>query len=280
MNAENSTSLFRRVLSPRIVTALVGIPLVAFVVWWGGWPFNLLVTLLAFLALRELQIAVRNSEYGAAGWRVWSLVGYVAIGASIWLDYERLPAPLWSGVLAAVLLGLCVVFYRTRERVNSSLNLGTVAMTTLATGYVGLFALFPVLRELENGKWFWLTLICVWSCDTLAYFAGRALGRRKVTSLSPGKTLEGFIGGWLGAIIAGVLVAYFAGLPLGHGAILGAVLGIVTPIGDLAESFWKRELGVKDLGALFPGHGGVLDRTDSLLFAVLASLICVSILRS
>ena len=116
----------------------------------------------------------------------------------------------------------------------------------------------------------WLTLLAVWSGDTVAYFAGRKFGKEKLTPLSPGKTWEGAVAGLVATICVSVPVARLLDIEPRHGLALGVLIALAAPLGDLAESFWKRELGVKDLGGCLPGHGGVLDRCDSLLFAVFA----------
>jgi phosphatidate cytidylyltransferase len=117
-------------------------------------------------------------------------------------------------------------------------------------------------------------LVLSWVSDSGAYFGGRAFGRRKlIPSVSPGKTVAGAIAGVLSAILAGALYGWllttWAGLPLGWaaGAAGGALVSVVAQLGDLFESLLKREAGIKDSGALFPGHGGLFDRVDSLLFA-------------
>ncbi|MEN9935766.1 MAG: hypothetical protein RLZZ387_2345, partial [Chloroflexota bacterium] len=124
-------------------------------------------------------------------------------------------------------------------------------------------------NTLEPGAaWIFLVLMITWGQDILAYFVGKYLGRTKMTSLSPKKTWEGAGGGLLGAIGGGLLAATLFGLPLSmaDSVLLGVVGGIIGPLGDLSESFIKRQVGVKDAGHLIPGHGGILDRIDSVLF--------------
>jgi phosphatidate cytidylyltransferase len=122
--------------------------------------------------------------------------------------------------------------------------------------------------EADRGAWIMLSVaVCVWSTDTFAFFTGRAVGKHKLApKLSPGKTVEGFIGGLLGGVIAGALFGRWIGLSLESGAVIGAIAGLIGPLGDLFESGLKRELGIKDFGNLMPGHGGMLDRFDSLMF--------------
>ncbi|WP_369680427.1 phosphatidate cytidylyltransferase [Veillonella dispar] len=122
----------------------------------------------------------------------------------------------------------------------------------------------------------WLVLFTTWASDTFAYFAGRAFGKRKIVpSISPNKTLEGFIGGFIGCIITGAVFSYIVGIPWWMGIHVGMISGILAPLGDLFESKIKRLCNVKDSGTLLPGHGGVLDRFDSLLFAAPITLIYI-----
>ena len=248
--------------SPRILTALVGIPLVLALVWWGGAPFKLFVLLLALIGLRELQNALGRSE-NYRGTRIVGAVAYVAVFCAVWWGISA----LWAASTLATLFIVSVLFYDTSAR----FSLASLSVTMLATIYVALFALLPPLRE--NGVWLWLMLGCVWANDTAAYYVGRALGKHPLTSLSPGKTREGALGGIAFSVAAGAGLGALLKIPVEQGLALGLILGFATIIGDLAESFWKRELGAKDLGTLLPGHGGILDRCDSILFAALATTI-------
>jgi phosphatidate cytidylyltransferase len=123
--------------------------------------------------------------------------------------------------------------------------------------------------DLGTGTW-WLVLmfLVTWANDSAAYFVGKAIGRHPCAPyLSPKKTWEGTIGGWIGGLVATPLLGYWlVGLPWVQGLALGALVATVAPFGDLAKSMVKRQMGVKDFSALIPGHGGMLDRIDSLLF--------------
>ena len=249
-------------ISPRILTALIGIPIVLVIVGLGGVPFKLFVLALALLGLRELQNALDRSE-DYRGAKLVGAVAYISVFWAVWWGVST----LWAIATLASLLILSVLFYDTTAR----FSLASLAVTMLATFYVSLFALLPPLRE--SSHWLWLMLFCVWANDTAAYYAGRAFGKNKLTSLSPGKTREGALGGIIASVVVGAVLALAFKIPFAQGLGLGLILGFATIFGDLSESFWKRELGVKDLGALFPGHGGVLDRCDSILFAALATTI-------
>lgn len=250
-------------ISPRILTALIGIPLVLLLVWLGGLWFKFLILALALIGLRELQNALGRSE-DYRGTRLVGAVAYVALGCAVWWGIS----PNWATATLAALLVLSVIFYDSTAR----FSLASLAVTLLATLYVGLFALLPPLRQ-DHAPFLWLMLGCVWANDTAAYYVGRALGKKKLTTLSPGKTREGALGGLVFSVIAGAGLSSLLQIPPVEGLILGLILGFATILGDLSESFWKRELGVKDLGTIFPGHGGVLDRCDSILFAALATTL-------
>lgn len=145
--------------------------------------------------------------------------------------------------------------------------------TTLPAVYIGvMLGECLALRMLPHGLW-WMVfaLAVVWGNDTLAYFTGVTVGRHRLwPRLSPKKTWEGTIGGWVGAAIIGGVLAAYAPLPLGAlaGVVLGAIGGVLALFGDLSISMVKRQVGVKDSGSLFPGHGGMLDRLDSVLFVI------------
>lgn len=256
-------------LSPRVLTALVGIPIVLAFVWKGGDVFKGFCAVLAMGALRELQMAVGKSpRYGGA--KILGGVAYVAVFFAVWNGLFK----FWSAGTLVALLVLAVLFYGT----SGQISLASLSVTLFCTLYIALFALLPPLREIGDGRLFLLVLACVWACDTASYYGGRTFGKHKISALSPGKSWEGFVFGLLTSAGVAVAVAYYArapqwNLPLSEALALGIVLGIAAPLGDLAESFFKRELGVKDLGTLFPGHGGILDRCDSILFAALAATL-------
>jgi len=258
--------------STRVVTAVICIPLVCLVVRSGGWAFWLVVAVLALIALNELERALERSDR-VAGARLVGLAAYPAL--AYWLAaLGGKGVLLWPFDLAAALLVLAVMVYGPSGKVS----LLSLSLTLFGTLYVGLFGFLWLLRALpgDGQALFWLTLLSVWASDTVAYYAGRAFGRNPLTPLSPGKTREGSLGGFVAAVVTAMLIAGIARLSPVHGLALGLIVALAAPLGDLAESFWKRELGVKDLGTLLPGHGGVLDRCDSLLFAAFAVYLYAS----
>jgi phosphatidate cytidylyltransferase len=180
-----------------------------------------------------------------------------------------------SAVLMAGTLTLMTLFFaswfllrfRDLEKV-----IGQLAILLFAIFYIPLLlGHMPLLRALPNGReWIFLVLFIVMFCDTFAYFVGSSIGcRRLYPAISPKKSIEGACGGLVGSVFGALIFKYlfFGQLRVVDAVILGIGLGIIGQIGDLFESMLKRSSGVKDSGTLIPGHGGILDRLDSLLFA-------------
>jgi len=180
--------------------------------------------------------------------------------------------------LTLFILTFGLIFLLRIEEIKSSA--GEVAILFLGVVYVPfLLTHLALLREVTYGvQWIFLLLIIVMSGDTAAYYAGRTLGKRKLyPKVSPNKTIEGSLGGLVGSL-AGVFIAratFFPQLSLADSIVLPLLLGVLGQLGDLFESMLKRSFGVKDSGTIVPGHGGILDRLDSILFAAPAAFLYV-----
>lgn len=259
-------------LKTRLLTALIGIPLVLFLVWQGGAFYAALIMLLALLAMRELITTSRSSSTPLAG--IWGyfllLCNFFLLTAVAWGLHHQL-AMLWL-LPVLLLLGAVMKFSGSRK-----LTLASISVTFLAASYVSLFAFLLLLRgfPIWGQTLTWAVLLAVWSGDSAAYFAGKSLGRRMLTPLSPKKTVEGTLAGFAAALVVGFAMCYYGGIswPISLG--VSALAALTAPIGDLVASYWKRELDAKDFGTLLPGHGGVLDRCDSLIFAGFAVYLFV-----
>lgn len=248
---------------------LVGIALAAVVfvtLGLGPIPTMILVGALTLLAVMELFNAMR-----VAGLRPATLLGLVGAVALPAATYVRGDAgyPLVIGL--AVVFGM--LWYLTgADTERPVLNLG---LTLTGIMWIGGLAAFAALMLRSDGGIGLLmaTIIITAASDTLAYLGGRAYGTKSFHSASPNKTWEGTLTGFFGALFAGLVIGVTDLIGVFETQfvsviVLAAVVGVLAPIGDLAESLVKRDLGIKDMGTLLPGHGGVLDRVDGLLFAL------------
>ncbi len=247
----------------------VGLALAALVLaamWFGPYTTLLLVVVMALLAVLELYNAMRM-----AGLRPATLLGIVGTVAAPAAAYYRGDAAFPLIVALAVVFGtLWYLVGADTERPVLNLSL-----TILGIFWVGGLAAFGALMlRLDGGIQLLLsTIIITVASDTMAYIGGRAYGSRPFHHASPNKTWEGTLTGFVGASFAGFAIGITDMGTIWDGNLvaavaLGVVVGCLAPMGDLAESVVKRDLGVKDMGTLLPGHGGVLDRLDGLLFAL------------
>ncbi len=244
--------------------AMVGVLLAA--MWFGPDTTLLLVSVLALLGVLELYNAMR-----LAGLRPATLLGIVGTVAAPAAAYYRGDAAFPLIVAMAVVFGtLWYLVGADTERPVLNLSL-----TMMGIFWVGGLAAFAALMLREDGgiQLLLSAILITVASDTMAYIGGRAYGSRPFHHASPNKTWEGTITGFLGAVFAGFAIGVTDMGTIWDGNLvpalmLGAVVGCLAPIGDLAESVVKRDLGIKDMGNLLPGHGGVLDRVDALLFAL------------
>lgn len=250
----------------RVLAAVVGLGIILPVIVWGG-PVGveLMVPVFALLALDEVAAMAFPER------RVRALLWLAAGSALVYGAALYAPAQVGGAAIAAVLGSFLWVLAAPGRTLDGAAD--QVGRYVLGIAWVGgLIAFVPLLRRLDGGvAWIFLALAIPWCGDTGAYFAGRTFGRRKLYELvSPKKTVEGFVGGLL-ASVGGALAVRALGLPevpALHAAALGLVGGAAAVAGDLSESMLKRAFGVKDSGRIMPGHGGLLDRIDSLLFVV------------
>jgi phosphatidate cytidylyltransferase len=252
-------------LVSRVLVALVGLPLVLVVVWAGGWWLFALAAVAAVLALHEYALMIRSLRpviLAAYAGALLSLVG-AHLGGLEWT---------MAGFLSTMALAFLLHWIATTRQSATV----AIASTVLGAGWIGLgLPHLLLLREIpsEGELATFTVLLAVWAGDIGAFFAGRLIGRHKLApALSPGKTWEGFLFGTAATIFVAFVALYKQDyLSIGQSIVLGVVIGIAAPLGDLFESALKRDMQVKDSGRLLAAHGGVLDRIDSLLFAVVAS---------
>lgn len=282
---DNKTSLWQRLL-----TAFILIPIVLVVVWFGGWASFAATVILVVLGTYELHTMFVHAGYRPIMWisLCWGLLFLLAA-----------VFPLQRALILEVGLGaiLLVSFPCLFVRKNLDGSIIDWALTLVSALYIGIPTSFLLLIRgfeagviyqppafsisLPGGAWWTLTvLLGVWGFDSAAFFTGRLIGRHKLAArISPAKSWEGAIGGLVFSIIAALLCTVLPlGVPWYLAVVLGILIGVAATLGDLGESLIKRQMHVKDSGQIMPGHGGVLDRIDSMLFAVIVVYLFASLI--
>jgi phosphatidate cytidylyltransferase len=250
-------------LSRRLATAGIGIPLLVLLIGWApSWLFSGIFFLLTVAALREYFAMAFPQSWQD---QCMGIAFGTAISCAVFLN-EGLDAATWLS--AVLLIGFAAYLFTAGKPVE---RLNRLLFTLLGGFYIGyLFPQWVLLFRQPHGRaWVFWVLLVVMVGDTVAYFAGRTFGTRKLApEISPGKTVEGAYGYVAGAIVAGLIGATFLFEQILWPEIfaLSLATSILGQIGDLFESWIKRAFAVKDSGNLLPGHGGLLDRLDSLIF--------------
>ena len=257
-------------LRARILSALILVPIAALIVWTGGWWFFAAIALVALLAGYEFSQLMRQGGYAPTTIFVLAFIGVSLLDAQFpSLDFVQ------PGLTALLILSISWQLFQSQDKMPTT----NWALTVAGGLYVGWLSANTIrLRGLPPDAvglaWTVLAVLVTWGGDTAAYFVGRAIGRHKFwPRLSPRKTWEGIFAGVVGCLLIGALVGYVAMQLTGaigplHGLIVGLLASIVGPFGDLSVSMMKRQMNAKDSSRLIPGHGGLLDRTDSLFFIV------------
>jgi len=249
-------------MGQRIVTGVVAGAAFVGLLAAGGWYYTGLLLLLAVIGYGEF--ARLN---GQAWKRPDALAGFAAV---VLIALPELPfggrLPSFETIAWLLMFVLLAATVTSKNRIQ----LEHASVLLLGAVYVGTgFHYMAVTRDLEHGVfWSALTFACIWASDAGAYFVGKAIGRTKLwPAISPNKTVEGALGGLAIAVIAGLIFSFAQPERLGYGqaALIGLTAAVAGQLGDLIQSAYKRFRGVKDSGKLLPGHGGVLDRTDSWL---------------
>lgn len=285
-------------MKTRILTSLIGVPLILALLFWpGGWPWFWFVVVLMAMAIYEFTKALMAKGI-YVHWMALGFFGVVAIiraapgllGPGI-IGLERPLMSVIGGAVnpesAAVIMMLLLAGDLLWNRRSPLKNVGA---TFFGMGWIALTLPFLVdIRRngqsaadhmalpnavtppfgAQEGAWLmFAVLLVVWAGDSSAYFVGKAIGKHKMApAISPNKTWEGSVGGLTASWIVGMAMTWPLALSPVICLLFGLVVGAAAQVGDLVESAIKREIGIKDFGDLLPGHGGVLDRFDSLLFA-------------
>ncbi|SMC21673.1 phosphatidate cytidylyltransferase [Clostridium acidisoli DSM 12555] len=265
-------------MNKRYIGAVILMPLVIFLLL-GGIYLQALTLILSLFGMYEFYKVIRNEKINPI-----SIVGYIlCIIYYIILSNNLEFKYIMFIFTVAVFIMFCI------PTLNTKYNFIDISVTMLGFIYVAMFFSFIVLVNLKTvtisnhqiaiGKYFvWLIFIASWMCDTTAYYSGRYLGKHKLCpKVSPKKTVEGSLGGLIGSILSCLLFGYIINtyvsdinllhINLVHYAVIGLLCGVFSQFGDLAASSIKRYVKVKDYSNLIPGHGGILDRFDSILFS-------------
>lgn len=250
-------------LAMRIGSALVVFGLFLGSLLLGGWWFTTFVILVMVVSVGEYYATVRSVGYRPLA--LFGLLGVALMGIG-----AHTVGPLAIGGWAAAATAATILFFSLTPRRNALAN---TSITTLGLAWAGMLAFAVLIADGPHPvSHIMFVVLVVAANDVGGYFVGRSLGRRQLApNVSPNKTLEGFIGGLvLSLVIAAILAVFPPWEEIGmvRALVIAGVASLLAPIGDLAESMVKRNLGVKDMGSVLPGHGGMLDRIDGFLFVV------------
>lgn len=263
----------------RWVSALIGMPLVVILLVLGNnYVVDITFAIVAGLSLHEYF----NAFKGKANPVIW--MGYVASGLIALIHI----IPVQHAITIVSILipaGITILFLQVVLS-NMKININDIAITFFGICYISLFLMFvPLIHSMPNGKLLvWFVFAAAWGTDTLAYLVGKAIGKHKFSKISPNKTIEGCIGGIIGAVIFGLGVAclcnnvFNTNFSYVNVLLIQIILSIVGQLGDFSASSIKRYVEIKDFSNLIPGHGGMLDRIDSVIFIAPFAYILLKLL--
>lgn len=248
------------VLYLRVLSAAVGIPVIIYAAWRGGLLLLSVIGVIMLLGIFEMFKILKSLNVRPNKTLTWG-------GALLLLAVAYFQEWSYVGIVLTVLL---ILHLLSLIRHYPEYTPGDSAAGLFTTLYLSLLIYIYIISTLPNGKhWIFIMLLGTWASDTFAYFVGRSFGRHKLTpNLSPKKTWEGAVGGVLGTILTVYIYSkFFISLPPGIAVLLGVLISTASQVGDLIESTLKRQAKIKDSGTIIPGHGGVLDRFDSMLLS-------------
>lgn len=266
------SSLLQNNLFQRVAVAIVGIPLLLWINMTGGVPFLFLVLVLSLMGTFEFRRLAAHRAHPPALPLLLALTAFIQTNFYFrFIDY-------WEALLVMVMILYVIELWR--QQGSQFLNIGStlVGLVYVNLSFGALLRLrmtgsAPGTPGTEAGAALVLLMfVCVWAADIFAYFGGSRLGGKFITRklfprLSPKKTWEGYFAGIIGSVLLSwVCSLYVPGFPDGNAPLIGFMIGVVSPAGDLMESMFKRDAGVKDSSGVIPGHGGVLDRFDTVMF--------------
>jgi phosphatidate cytidylyltransferase len=259
-------------LANRLKVAIILIPTgVGFIVL-GGWAYTALVAIMLGVAAWEYWRMFAQGGYSPSPWILIPGVLLIVISRMLWgLKFND----LILSFLALAAMGVHTIMCE-KDCKHPASDFSATISGLIYLGFLGSFLIS--LRNLPGGLWWvMLAIPAIALGDAGAFFIGRKFGRHPLApKVSPHKTIEGYFGGLLFSIIGGLVLAWLWGFRYSemspvHGLVIGAVLGVLAPLGDLGESMLKRQFGIKDTSSIFPGHGGMMDRMDSWIWGAVIS---------
>ncbi len=252
-------------MKTRVLTALIGLPLLILIIWLNGWYLFGTVIIISLIALLEYQHALKHSKEFELNYIILAILSIIII-TLMRFDFYSIPFCLVS----------CVIILFAFEILSNNPSFSRVVYSLFFLIYIPIMLGFLVMFDntLDGRFTIWIVFLAAFSTDTFAYFGGRALKGPKLTPISPNKTVSGSICGMIASALIVTLYGYLGQVYfdihfslLGY-LMLGALASVIGQIGDISASLIKRTYDIKDFGKLLPGHGGVLDRFDSVIFIV------------
>ena len=255
----------------RILTGVIGLPIVAAILIFGNKTIvDIVISLVALIAINEYFNAIKKETNSNTKYLKW--LGYISCILICFLHLipTRFIVPTVSFYIILIIAEMFLLVLLSKMKIR----IVDVALAFWGIVYIVFFLAFiPLLYGLEGGKFLvWYIFISAWGTDTFAYFTGMKFGKHKFSKISPKKSIEGCIGGVIGSTILMVIFTIFVNkytvinIPYWYAILMGIILSILSQVGDFSASAIKRTAGIKDFGKMFPGHGGMLDRIDSLIF--------------
>jgi phosphatidate cytidylyltransferase len=258
----------------RLLTGIIGFPIVLAVLVLGNrYVIDILMSVVSIFAIYEYSKCAKNKDIHIITW-----LGYIA--SLLIMTLHIFPTKLILLIISILFPLLIFILFLHVIITNMKISFKDIVYTLFGIAYiVGFLMFFALVYGTKMLPWnltgkiaIWYVLFSAWGTDTVAYLVGKNLGKHKFSKVSPNKTIEGCVGGMLGAVVGGVIFTFFINLyldttvPLVAAGIIVAILSIIGQFGDFSASVVKRSFEVKDFSELFPGHGGMIDRIDSIMF--------------
>lgn len=253
----------------RVSSAMIGFPIVAAILIFGNkYLVDITVSIIAMLSLHEYFHCFKEQEKN----KNLSWIAYIA-ALSIAVIHI-IPGQYVLKTIGAIIPISILVLFAQIIATDMKYNIKDIAITVFGICYIVIFLMYiPIIRETTNGKiTIWYVFITAWGTDVFAYLIGKKFGKHKFSKISPNKSIEGCIAGVIGAVTMSIIYTLICNAYLGMNfnylyiILIAAVLSLVGQLGDFSASSIKRYTGIKDFSNLIPGHGGMLDRIDSVIF--------------